>query len=131
MNILKISTGMGAFIFVMALSVSAFANKSAVAIDVPSGAQKGSSVVIRLNVTHNGNNFIHHTNWVYLKVNGTEIKRWEYSWRHLPEAGNFSLEFPVVADGPLQIEAQSNCNIHGSAGVVKANVDIKQETGEK
>jgi len=101
----------------LVLSVSSlFANKTGVVINVPQSVKKGTDVRVVLEVTHDGNNFLHHTEWVYLKVNGVESKRWEFSAFNTPESGNFSLQVAVKADGNLLLEAAGNCNIHGSQG---------------
>ena len=104
------------------ITVSVYPNKSAVRIVVPNKVVKGSDVTITLEVTHSGNNFIHHVNWVYLKVNGVENKKWEFGSFSLPEKEDFSRTVTIKADDKLDLEADANCNIHGSMGVSKATV---------
>jgi len=103
----------------------AFANKTSAAIDVPDKAKKGDVIKIKLTFTHSGNNFIHHTDWAFVKVNGKEIKRWEYSFHSLPENEVFTREVTYTIDGPLVIEAEGDCNIHGSAGRVEKKVAVE------
>ena len=90
-------------------------------IAAPDNAVKGSEITIKINVTHSANNFMHHTRWAYIKVNGKEIGRWEYPF----DANDFSKEVKVKVAGPLEIEAMSNCNIHGSTGAKTKTVSVK------
>ncbi len=101
------------------------ANKSSVTIEAPEKAERGSEITIRVNVHHNANNLFHYTNWVFVRVNGKEVKRWEFSSFDRPEAGNFSREIRYKVDGPLEIVAEAHCNMHGSAGPKKKTVDVK------
>jgi desulfoferrodoxin (superoxide reductase-like protein) len=103
----------------------ASANKSSVVISAPESAAKGSSITITITVSHNGNNWFHFTDWAYIKVNGTEVERWTFTRGERPESEVFTRQVSVTADGPLSIEAQADCNIHGSAGVVNASVAVK------
>ena len=109
------------------MAYPAFANKSSVTIDAPDKAVKGSVIKIKLTVNHNGNNFIHHTDWVYLKINGKEIQRWKFSAFNLPESENFSREFEYTAEesGTLNLEAEADCNLHGSVGKVEKEIKIE------
>jgi len=112
-------------IFIIILSVllsgNLYANKSDVVITVPDTAVKESGIIIKINVTHSANNFMHHTQWAYIKVNGKEIGRWEYPF----DDNDFSKEVKVKVTGPLEIEAMSSCNIHGSTGVKTKTVSVK------
>lgn len=113
-------------IFFLLLAVpSIFANKSAVRIEAPALAEPGSTITIKLNVTHKGNTGLHHTNWISLKINGNEIKRWEFTRKERPEDENFSVTFEHKVEAPIEIVAQSNCNLHGSEGPVSFKVDVK------
>ena len=103
----------------------ALADKSAVTIIAPESAAKGTEVTIKLNVTHNGNNMIHYTKWAHIKINGKEIARWDFSATKTPESENFTKEVKFTVNEPAQIEAEANCNIHGSAGISKAAITIK------
>jgi len=104
---------------------AALADKSAVTIIAPESAAKGTEVTIKLNVTHHGNNMFHYTKWAYIKVNGKEIARWDFSATKTPESENFANEVKFTVNEPAQIEAEAYCNIHGSAGIAKASVGIK------
>jgi len=101
------------------------ADKSAVTIIAPESAAKGSEVTIKLNVTHNGNNMLHYTKWAYIKINGKEIARWDFSATRTPESENFAKEVKFTVNEPAQIEVEAYCNIHGSAGIAKASIAIK------
>ncbi len=120
------------FLHVSAISVIAIlfavpvlANKTAVTIEAPASAQKGTTITVKINVTHSGNSSMHHTEWVYVKVNDKEVARWEFTRSVLPENENFTREVKVKVEGPLSIEAQGNCNMHGSAGKVTLPVAVK------
>jgi len=104
---------------------AALADKSAVTIIVPESAAKGTEVTIRLNVAHHGNNMFHYTKWAYIKINGKEIARWDFSGTKTPESENFAKEIKYTLNESAQIEAEANCNIHGSAGIAKASIAIK------
>ena len=102
------------------------ANKSATSIEVPEHIAKGSEITIRVTVTHNGNNFMHHAKWLQVMVNGKEIARWDYTMTHLPEGGTFTKEIIYKAEGDFEIKAEASCNIHGSAGPSTAKVLVKE-----
>jgi len=109
------------FIIVLAvfcLSVTgALANKTTVEITAPDEVAAGTEINITITVSHNGNSKAHHTEWVTLKINGKEIQKWEYTKAELPPGNEFTLEYKLVASEPLIIEAQGNCNMHGSTGM--------------
>lgn len=107
------------------LSSSALANKSAVSLQVPSTVQRGSEVVIQVKVTHEGNNFLHYTDSVYVTVNGKEIARWKYTATNRPETENFTREVKYTATENLDIKAEANCNLHGSAGIASAKIQVQ------
>jgi len=106
-------------------SIDLMANKTNVEITAPSEIKKGTELTLVINVIHKGNSKAHHTDWVWLKINGQEVKRWQYSKENLPPDENFTLEYKVTVTDDMNIEAQGHCSIHGSAGVkntkVKAN----------
>ena len=115
------------FIFLVILCFPALstADKSSVTIEAPEKAEKGREIIIRINVKHSGNNFLHYTDRVSVSVNGKEIKRWEFSAFNKPESENFSREIRYRVNGPLQIVAEANCSMHGSAGPAKKNVAVR------
>jgi desulfoferrodoxin (superoxide reductase-like protein) len=123
----KYGLTLAVILLVCLIAAPAFANKSSVAIDAPDKSAKGSIIKIKITVTHSGNNFIHHTDWAYVKVNGKEVGRWEFSSGNLPEGEVFSREVNYTAegDGPITIEAEADCNIHGSAGKVEKKIEIE------
>lgn len=109
-------------LFVFLAQVSLLANKTSVKINAPSEAKNGTEITIVINVFHNGNSKMHHTDWVYLKINGVEVKRWQYDKNSLPPGGNFTVEFKYVIKQDATIEAEGNCNIHGTAGPNKTTI---------
>jgi desulfoferrodoxin (superoxide reductase-like protein) len=112
-------------LMLLAFSAAAFANKSAVTIQAPPTAQNGSDILIKVRVSHEGNNFIHYTEWVSVKVNGAEVARWEFSAFNRPASENFTREMTVTVNGPTEIVAEASCNIHGSSGPAKVVVEVK------
>ncbi|MDQ1331192.1 MAG: hypothetical protein QG578_1459 [Thermodesulfobacteriota bacterium] len=112
-------------VFFLLTTGAALADKAAVTIIAPETADKGTEVTIKLNVMHHGNNMLHHIKWVYIKVNGKEIARWDFSATRTPESENFTKEVKFTVNEPAQIEAEAYCNIHGSAGITKAAITIK------
>lgn len=112
------------FVFLL-FSVSAFANKTSVKVIAPEKAEKGTEITIKIEVTHMGNTKGHYTDWVYVKINGEEYKKWEYSKENLPETQNFTLEFKIKAESNLEIVVEGNCNKHGSKGEDKVTVVVE------
>ena len=112
------------FALVLFLSASATANKTSVIITAPENAEKGSEVTVIINVKHMGNSATHFTDWVYLIINGKEVKRWEYTKEERPEAGNFTLEYKFILNEKSKIEVKGNCNKHGSTGAEEAVIDV-------
>src|SRR4030042_3722080 len=84
------------------------ANKTSVEIKAPAEIKKGTEITLVVNVSHKGNSTAHHTDWVYLKINGKEVKRWQYDKKNLPAGGDFTLEFKIVATEDLTIEAEGH-----------------------
>lgn len=98
-------------------SASVLANKTSVKVTVSdSTVTKGTEITITVNVSHMGNTNAHHTDWVYLKVNGKEVKRWEYERNNLPPEQNFTIEYKITVTENTSIEVEGNCNMHGTAG---------------
>lgn len=102
----------------------ALANKTSVEIKAPAEVKSGTEVTITINVIHNGNSKSHHTDWVFLKINGKEVKRWAYDKASLPPDGSFSVEFKYTPTEAMTIEAEGHCNIHGSTGLKNTVVKI-------
>ena len=98
---------------------AAEANKSSAAIETPVPVGASGKAVLKITVSHSGNNFLHHTDWVRVRVDGREIARWDFSWRNLPESAVFTREVTVDAVGAISVEAEADCNIHGSKGPAK------------
>lgn len=103
----------------------AFANKSSTSIEAPQTAQRGSEIVIKIHVNHKGNNFLHYTNWLKVLVNQKEIARWEFTSSQRPEGEVFSREIKIKAMEDLEVTAEANCNIHGSAGPTPIKILVK------
>lgn len=114
-----------ALLFVSIFTAGADADKSAVEISTPAAVNPGSTVVITMTVTHSANNFMHFTNWAWIRANGKEIARWDFTWRNQPEDKVFSREVRYTVQEPTIISAQSNCNIHGSTGERSVTVRVE------
>jgi desulfoferrodoxin (superoxide reductase-like protein) len=113
------------FVVFFCLSITnLWANKTSVEIKAPAEVKAGTEVTIAINVMHSGNSKAHHTAWVFLNINGKEVKRWIYDKGSLPPDGNFTLEFKYIATEALTLEAEGYCNIHGSAGMESAVIKI-------
>jgi desulfoferrodoxin (superoxide reductase-like protein) len=110
---------------------AAHADKASAAIDAPQSALIGSSITIKITITHNANNFIHYTKWAHVLINGTSVARWDFSSFNRPESSVFTREIQYTVTGPLGIEAEAHCNIHGSQGPATAAVStMEQGRGE-
>ncbi len=107
------------------ITTPALANKSSLRIEAPTEVTAGTMITIKLHVTHEGNNWFHFTNWVRVAVNGSELKRWEFSRRNRPEDKNFTLMVTYEVTAPIEIVAEANCNLHGSAGPATVKVNVK------
>ncbi|PLX10570.1 MAG: hypothetical protein C0597_16505 [Marinilabiliales bacterium] len=118
-------TGIVAFLALILFSTGAFANKTSVKIVVPEKAEAGTEITIKIEVSHMGNSRGHHTDWVWLKINGKEVKKWVYTKDSLPDDANFVLEYKIKADKNLEIIAEGDCNRHGSKGEDKVTVIVE------
>lgn len=105
-----------------AVPAASLADKTSVTVEAPATAELGAEVPVKVSVKHKGNSFLHHTNWVEVKVNGRTVERWEFSASNRPESETFTREVKVRVDEPLEIVGQASCNIHGSAGPASVRV---------
>jgi len=92
MNKKFLTTSIIAFFVVVLLSFNASADETSVKIKAPEKVKKGTEVTIEIEVTHNANNFLHYTNWVWVKVNDEEFKKWEYGNFDRPDDNKFTVE---------------------------------------
>ena len=121
----------GIMVAVIALVVGlsagvSLADKSAVTIEAPDQAVKGKEIPVKIQVTHSANSFFHYTSWVQVKVNGKDTALWEYSMGNRPEGAIFTKEVKLMVNEPLEIVAEANCNLHGSAGPAKKKITLKE-----
>jgi desulfoferrodoxin (superoxide reductase-like protein) len=98
------------------------ANKTETRIEIPESAPRGSEIPIKITVIHSANSFLHYTEWAWIKVNGKEFARWDFSSGNRPEAETFSRETKIKMEGDLNITAKASCNLHGSANEATATV---------
>jgi len=105
---------------------TAHADKSGVVLEAPEKVTKGTEVLMKVHVSHSSNSLFHHTNWVRVKVNGEEVRRWEYdSLNHLPPGAKFTKEIRFIVNMPTEVEAEANCNLHGSRGPDNKKILLK------
>jgi len=127
----RISTNMLLVIFCLC-SFSLFfvdtaeADKSSIQIVAPDYAETGSEITIELQVSHSGNNFLHYTEWVYVKINGEETKRWEFGNFDKPEDEKFTRSITFTVTGPIEIGAEASCNFHGSMGIATKSIKLNK-----
>ncbi len=96
---------------------AAVPNKTSTEVKAPGEVKKGTEITIVINVAHTANSKGHYTDWVVLRINGKEEKKWTYNKNNLPPSNEFTLEYKIIAGEDLNIETQGHCNIHGSKGV--------------
>jgi len=108
-----------------------YADKSAIRIEAPEKAAKGSEITVKLHVSHHGNNLMHYTKWVKVEVNGQQVEKWEFSATKRPESETFTKSFSTKVDGPLDIVAEASCNLHGSQGAANWKVAVAEEEGSE
>ncbi len=102
----------------------AWADKAKVVIEAPETARYGEQVVIKIHVSHSANNFLHFTEKAYLKINNIKLVHWKYDLIKRPSAALFTIEHTIEVKENLTLEAAASCNVHGSAGLVKAQIKM-------
>lgn len=113
------------FIFFLIMPGIAPANKSSVSIGAPQTAEKGSEVIIKITVTHKGNTALHYTNWLRVMVNKKEVAPWVFTSAQRPEDEVFTREYKITVMEDLEVTAEANCSLHGSAGPTAVRIIIK------
>ncbi|MCF8052236.1 MAG: class II SORL domain-containing protein [Desulfobacterales bacterium] len=126
MKIKRTVTMFAVVVLVIALcSGVSLANESAVTLEAPDQAAKGTEITVKIQVTHSANNPFHYTNWVRVMVNGQEAAFWEYSAFSRPDDAEFTKEINLTITEPMEIVAEANCNLHGSQGPAEKTVRVK------
>jgi desulfoferrodoxin (superoxide reductase-like protein) len=114
------------FLFLFCLhSGPVFANKSAVTLEGPTSAVKGSEVTIKITVTHSANSFLHYTKWLKVQANGQSVQQWDYTGSDRPPGETFTKEIKIKVLENTEVVADANCNMHGSAGPAKLMIQVK------
>ena len=80
----------GFLLVAWAVPAVSHADKSSVTIEAPDTAEKGTEIPVKVHVKHHGNNFMHYTNSVEVKVNGETVETWEFSAFNRPEAASMA-----------------------------------------
>jgi desulfoferrodoxin (superoxide reductase-like protein) len=123
MGKMRIGTFIAALLLALGtFSGTALADKAGAALEGPDQAAKGAEITLKIHVTHSADNVFHYVNWVRVKVNGEQIQQWEYSMSHLPEGANFTKEVKLLVKGNCEVEAEANCNMHGSKGPARKTI---------
>lgn len=112
--------------FLLCSATAALADKASVTISAPDSVKRGTEVTVTVQVTHSGNNFLHHVDWATVSAGGKELARWKYSWRNLPETASFVREIKIVVDAPVSITAEADCNIHGNKGPQTKTINVTE-----
>jgi len=116
----------GCFLFLFYLSSGpVFADKSAVTLEGPASAEKGSEVIVKITVTHSGNSFIHYTKWLKVQAGGRPLEQWDFTAGKRPDGATFTKEVRIKVTENTEVVAEANCNIHGSAGPAKLMIQVK------
>ncbi len=115
----------GAFSFIFIMQGTALANKSSVSMEAPQTVQRGSEIIIKLIVNHKGNSALHYTNWLRVMVNNKEVARWDFTSGQRPENEIFTRELKIKVTEDLEVTAEANCILHGSAGPTTIRIIAK------
>ena len=102
------------------------ADESSVTIDAPATATRGEEITIKVTALHDGNNFFHYTDWLYIMINDKEVARWDYTWRKRPEGKTFTKEITYMVTDPVEIKAEAHCNLHGSTGPKTLKISVNK-----
>ncbi len=102
-----------------------FADKSAVTLEGPASAEKGSEVIVKITVTHSANSFIHYTKWLKVQAGGRPVEQWDFTAGNRPDGATFTKEVRIKVTENTEVVAEANCNIHGSAGPAKLMIQVK------
>ncbi len=113
------------FVFLSSRGTS-WATKAETKVEGPESAAKGTEMTIRVTVIHSANNFFHHIEWLWIKVNENEIARWDFTAGNKPEGATFTREIKYKVEGDMEIKAKASCNLHGSAGEAAIKVMMKE-----
>lgn len=79
-----------------------------------------------MTVIHNADSYLHHVEWLWIKIYGNEIARWDYTASNRPESATFNKEIKYKVEGDVEIKAKASCNMHGSAGEAVTKVLPKE-----
>ena len=114
------------FLFLFYLSSElVFANKSAVTLEGPASAEKGSEVIVKMTVTHSANSFMHYTKWLKVQAGGKPVEQWDYTASSRAPGEAFSKEIKIKILENTEVVAEASCNVHGSAGPAKLIIQVK------
>jgi len=114
------------FLFLFCLSSGQVsANKSAVTLEGPASAEKGSEVIVKMTVTHSANSFMHYTKWLKVQAGGKPVEQWDYTASGRPPGETFSKEIKIKILENTEVVAEASCNVHGSAGPAKLMIQVK------
>jgi len=105
----------------------AVADKSSVEIEAKDKVEKGKDVDIKIHVAHDGNNIFHGTDELWVKINGEEVKKWEYGIFSGPPSEDFTKTITYTANENLEVESKAYCNLHGSNNTAQTTIYVESE----
>lgn len=79
-----------------------------------------------MTVIHNADSYLHHVEWLWIKIYGNEIARCDYTTSNMPESATFNKEIKYKVEGDVEIKAKASCNMHRSAGEAMTKVLPKE-----
>lgn len=121
----RLSRVFSLFLIIFLLVTPVLANKSATKIEGPEAVKKGDEIVLKIHVTHKGNNRFHYTRSLVVLANGKKIAGWDFSGSNLPESENFIREVKLVVNEDTEILAEAHCNLHGSTGPSSLKIKVE------
>ncbi len=99
------------------------ANKTSTGIEAPPEVKRGSRIKIKIKAMHSSWFFWHHTDWIVVKINGEVVKRWDFPDKQKDDDMIIrEIEYTVYDN--TSIEAESHCNLHGSAGKKTLKISV-------
>jgi len=112
-------------VFFIGLPRPCRADRAEASIEGPREVSKGEEVVLKVTFSHSSNTPSHYVEWAYVRVNGKEVARWDFTPEKLPESARFTREVRGKIEGDTEITAQGSCNKHGSKGQATLRIRAK------
>lgn len=100
------------------------ANKASTVIEAPTEVKRGSTIKIKIKAIHSSWFFWHHTDWIVVKIDGKVFKKWDFPDKQKDD-DMIIREIEYTINDNTSIEAESHCNLHGSAGKKTLQISVK------